>query len=81
MGRKTITVSEDVFDRLEDLKDDGESWTDLGERAADALEGQDGDVNAAPNADQPLTEEHIDDIAAEVERRFERTLENSLTTR
>jgi hypothetical protein len=29
MSRKTITVDEDVYERLDDVKDDDESWTEL----------------------------------------------------
>ena len=82
MTRKSISVSEDVYERLLAHKGDDDSWTDVGQRAADALDAVDGDespdsgVDADADASHTLTEDHIDDIAAEVERRFERTLSN-----
>lgn len=78
MTRTSISLSDDVFDRLKALKRDGESWTEFGERVADTLEAQDDGVNSDSNAtpDDVLTEDHISDIGAEVERRVERTLDN-----
>jgi hypothetical protein len=84
MSRKSISVSEDVYDRLLAHKGADDSWTDVGKRAADALDTVDGDtespdggVDADANASHTLTEDHIDDIGAEVERRVERVLENA----
>ena len=81
MSRKTISVDDEVYERWVEHKRDDESWTDTLERGADALESEDGDVNASVNKSKTLTEEHIDDIAAEVERRVERTLETTVRGR
>ena len=79
MGRKGISIDEGVHARGDDIKREGESWSDLLGRAFDALEAQD-DGAASDRLDEIpddiLTEGHIDDVAAEVERRVERTLEN-----
>jgi len=80
MSRKSTTMGEDAFDRLDGHKHDDESWTEFGHRVADVLDAHDGDGEHASNTpavpDDVLTEGHIDDIGAEVERRVERTLEN-----
>jgi predicted CopG family antitoxin len=81
MNRKTISVDGEVYERWAEHKRDDESWTDILERGADTLESKDRDVNASVNEDDPLTEDHIDDIAAEVERRVERTLETTVRGR
>jgi hypothetical protein len=68
-GRTTITTSEAAHDRLADHKRDGESWTELFNRAAEALESRDGDVNTT-------AVENVDEIARatadEVENRMTR---------
>jgi hypothetical protein len=46
MSRRTVTTSEAAHDRLADHKREGESWTELFNRAADALESAEGGVNA-----------------------------------
>jgi len=54
MSRTTITTSDAAHDRLAECKREGESWTELFNRAADALESADGDVNttAVSNVDE-----------------------------
>ena len=79
MTRKTITVDEAVFERLEALKGN-ESWSTLLDRLADADESQDGDVNST-NASEPLTVDHIPDIANRTTRQTADELENRLTGR
>ena len=73
MTRKTITVTEDVYERLATLKRDDESWSELGDRAADVLESGDSDVNTEPSS---VVVENIDEIARasadEVEDRMTR---------
>jgi hypothetical protein len=78
--RKTITVDREVYERLEPLKKDDESWNEFGDRVADLLEadGQE-DGEHSPNTAEPLTVDHIDDIVAKVERRVGREIENRLT--
>lgn len=77
MNRKTITIDEDAFERLDDLRDDDESWTEFADRAADVLEaeseGRDGEHT--PNT---LTEEHIDDIVSRTSSQVVRDLETAL---
>lgn len=79
MGRKTISMSEEAYERLQSLKSDDQSWTDFGHWAADALEAQD-DVNTEPNAvpDDILTEDNIPDLLNQFERRVERQLESAM---
>jgi len=84
MSRKTISVDDKVYERWAKHKRDDESWTDILERGVDALndaestaESPDGDDGRTMDAVEPLTEDHIDDIAAEVERRVERALETT----
>jgi hypothetical protein len=60
MSRKTITVTDDVYERLGALKQDDESWSDIGDRAAGALESQDDDVNTDPNS---VAVTNVDEIA------------------
>jgi predicted CopG family antitoxin len=74
MSRKTITISEEAYNALDGEKREGESFTELAFRAAEALEDGDGAANTDPNT---LTEEHIDDIGTEVEDRLQRILENA----
>lgn len=52
--RKTITVTEDAYERLLDHKSEGESWAQVFDRAADALESQDETMNttAVTNVDE-----------------------------
>jgi predicted CopG family antitoxin len=73
MSRKTISIDEDVYDDLEELKRDDDSWTDLLRRLSTG-QGGEHDLNT-------LTEEHIDDIATETARRTARELENRLNRR
>lgn len=69
MSRKTITIREDVFDRLDADRGDTESWSDFLDRLAD----EDGDTEHEPNT---ATVENVDEIAravaAEVENRMTR---------
>jgi len=74
MTRKTVTISEEAYEALDGEKRESESFTELAFRAAEALEDEDGAVNTDPNT---LTEEHIDDIGAEVQTRMERLLKNA----
>jgi len=60
MSRTTITVTDEVHERLEAHKQDDESWSDVGARAADALESQDEDVNTDPNS---VVATNVDEIA------------------
>jgi len=73
MSRKTVTFPKDVFDRLDDLKHDDESWPEFGERVADVLEAQDGDVNTETNT---VVVDNVEEIArasaGEVENRMTR---------
>lgn len=78
MARKTITVREAVYDRLDGHKGDDESFSDLLDRAVNALEAQEGE--AGEHGEQ-LTTAHIDDIAAEVSHRTATELENRLQRR
>lgn len=72
-------MDEGVYESLHEHKREGESWTDLAERAVNALESTaDGQAREDVNA---LTPGHIDDIAAEVERRVEKTLETTVRRR
>jgi hypothetical protein len=68
-GRTTTTTSEAAHDRLAEFKRDGESWTELFHRAADALESAEGGVNTT-------AVENVDEIARatadEVENRMTR---------
>ena len=77
MSRKTITIDEATFERLDGLRREEESWTELAERAADVLEAEtDGlDGEHTPNT---LTEDHINDIASETASRVVRDLETAL---
>lgn len=80
MSRTTISIRDDVFERLEADKGDNESWSGYLERLADGERvprPQDGNGECM-NA---LTEAHIDDIGADVERRVERLLDDRLTRR
>jgi predicted CopG family antitoxin len=73
--RKSITVDEDAFEDLARFKREEESWSDLVQRAADALESKDvaGDLEKLST----LSEGEINDIGAEVERRMQHVLETA----
>jgi predicted CopG family antitoxin len=70
MSRKTITVSEAAYERLQAHKDSGESWTEVINRAAEAMDSED---EHKPNA---VAVTNIDEIARatadEVENRMTR---------
>lgn len=73
MSRQSITVSADAFERFKEHKRDGESWTDLVERAADRLDGQEpthasGECGLNSVDGEVLTTEHIPDIVNEASR-------------
>jgi len=86
MSRSGISIDDEVHGRGKSLKRDDESWNDLLSRAFDALEQADadpGDADAARDRldelpDTLLTEDHIPDIGADVERRVERILDDRL---
>lgn len=74
MSRKTISIDEDLHDRLDDCKRENESWTEFVQRLFDAvdIEGRDGErTMRAPSDDDagvPLDleetfEEFHDEIA------------------
>lgn len=78
MSRTSITIDVDVGDRLEACKRDDETWTELMERAADAIEGDETAGGPDESTMNALREEHIDDIAAETASRVVRDLETAL---
>lgn len=83
MERKSITVDDDAFEDLEAQKHEGETWTEFARRVADLLEASaddtespDDDVSTTEHTpDGVLTEDHLDDIGAIVERRVENALD------
>lgn len=79
MGRKTLTVSEASKDRFDGHKRDGESQTELLERALDALEAQDSGTNTDRTQlpDDVLTEDHLSDIGTMVESAVEKGIDNA----
>ena len=66
MGRKTISIDEDLFDDLSEAKSEDESWTDFLRNLAD------GDLNSV----NTVVVENVDEIARaagdEVENRMTR---------
>lgn len=81
MGRKTLTIPEAVYEDLDDVKGDDESFGDTIERlieAANADESGDGDGEHDPNT---LTEDHIPDIAGATAREAADLLEERLRGR
>jgi len=77
MSRTTISVTDDAHDRLAAHKGDGESWTDVFERAAAALDGDGDGEDRDPQTDPcVVSAETIEEIArataAEVEDRMTR---------
>lgn len=80
--RRTVSAAEDVVDRLEDdHKHDGDTWTDVLQRAADALDGQIDRQRDERNmnAEAPLTEAHLDDIVSRTAVKTADEVENRLT--
>lgn len=78
MPRKTITVQEAAHEEASEYKREGDTWSEIIVAGAKTL-AQDGE-GQGERQDTPedvLTEDHIDDIGAEVERRLERLFENS----
>ncbi|RKS83299.1 hypothetical protein BDK61_2642 [Haloarcula quadrata] len=71
MSRTNIPVSDAVYDRLADHKAEGETWDDVLEQAADALDEEPGSEQTAC-----ITPEQVAEIAretaAEVENRMTR---------
>lgn len=78
MSRKTITVDESVYDRVDEVKRDEESWSDCLLRLVNTLES--GDCDQSEHTDV-LTESHIDDIVARTARQTATEVENRLTGR
>jgi len=68
MSRKTISIDEDLHDRLDEHKREEESWTDFVERLFEAayIEGRDGErtLRAPPDVDAP-------DVPPDLEATFE----------
>ncbi len=81
MGRKTLTIPEEIYEDLDDVKGDDESFGDTIDRlieAADADEPGDGTGEHDPNT---LTEDHIPDIAGATARETADILEERLRGR
>lgn len=74
MSRKTISVDEGAYETLEAHKDEDESWSDVFEQAAEALESGDGSDEHEVNT---AVVENID----EVKRAVADEVENRLTRR
>lgn len=75
MSRKTISVDEPVFDRLDEQRRGDESWTEFCDRVTDVLEGETEGRDDERRSDA-LTEAHIDDIAGEAAARVVRELQS-----
>lgn len=73
--RKTLTIPTECYDLLEEQKLEDESWDDCLTRLAE------GDGEHSSNTASSLDPADIDDIAAEVERRVERVLDNRMVRR
>jgi hypothetical protein len=84
-NRKTISVDEDVHERLDDIKKEDWSFNDLLDALADCYESHNGDVNTQVNTDAlpdgVLTENHIDDIANQVAQNTADEVETRLQRR
>ena len=94
--RTSISVETPVKERLREWKAPGESWSACLDRLVDTVQSLDADdeftadssagdeftMNSDPAAAEfPLTEDHIDDIAAATARRTADELEDRLTRR
>ena len=81
MGRKTITVPEPVYDDLDDVSRDDESFGDTIARLTEA--DGDGESHAGTGEHSPntLTVDHIEDIAAQTASQTAAELEDRLTRR
>lgn len=75
MSRKHVSTTETAFEALDAQRKADESWSELFERAAEAL---DGGVETGP---ETLTRDDVDDIAALTARRTADEAENRLTRR
>jgi len=61
MSRTNLPVSDEVYDRLAEHKSDDDTWEDVLERAADALDGTDTSEQTAH-----IPPEQVDEIAGRV---------------
>jgi len=81
MGRKTLTIPEEIYEDLDDVNREDESFGDTIARLVDAVEGGelgDGTGEHDPNT---LTEDHIPDIAGATARETADILEERLRGR
>lgn len=85
MTRKTTSTTPDAFDALREQKREGESWSDLFHRAADALSGDeesgDGDDEHGPNTSDGVTQGDLEDFQTALVRDVADAVENRLTGR
>lgn len=78
--RKTVTTGERAFETLKAHKRDGESWDDLYQRAAAALDAVAEDEHGLNTAD-PITQDDLDDFRVQLRRELGEDIENRLTRR
>jgi len=81
MGRKTVTIPEEVYEDLDDVNDEDESFGDTISRAIDALEGAESGEGTGEHDPNTLREEHIPDIAGATARETADLLEERLRGR
>lgn len=81
MGRKTLTIPEEVYEDLDDVNREEESFGDTIARLVDAVEGGESGDDAGEHAANTLREEHIPDIASATARETADILEERLRGR
>lgn len=81
MGRKTITVPEPIYDDLDYVNRDDESFGDTIARLIVADEDAGSHAGTGEHSPNTLTVDHIEDIAALTAQQTAAEVENRLTRR
>ena len=75
--RKTISVEEVTYERLSELKADGQSWDGLLNELAASPGRQPADADLEAALSDGAHQDLVADVATEVERRVEEALRNA----
>jgi len=81
MGRKTLTIPEEVYEDLDDVNHEEESFGDTIARLVDAVDGAESGDPTGEHDPNTLTEDHIPDIASATARETADILEERLRGR
>jgi len=81
MGRKTLTIPGEVYEDLDDVNREEESFGDTIARLVDAVDGAESGDPTGEHDPNTLTEDHIPDIASATARETADILEERMRGR